>query len=73
MSLTTEAMYENGVLKPAHALPRKEHDKVRITVHTESSPLLDAYGLLGFTGTSELADRFATDPELDYPPPPEKS
>ena len=72
MPLTIEATYENGVLKPAQALPLKEHDKVRITVHTESSPLLDAYGLLGFTGTAEVADYFATDPELDYPPPSEE-
>ncbi len=32
------------------------------TYHTESTPLLAAYGLLRFTGTAEVADDFATDP-----------
>ena len=28
MTLTVEAVYENGVLKPAQPLPLKEHEKV---------------------------------------------
>jgi len=28
-------------------------------------------GMLGFKGTAEEADYLATDPDLDYPPPPE--
>ncbi len=32
MPLTVEAIYENGVLKPAQALPLNEHEKVRVTV-----------------------------------------
>jgi hypothetical protein len=32
MALTIEAVYEDGVLKPAQPLPLKEHEKVRITV-----------------------------------------
>ena len=32
MTLTVEAIYENGVLKPLQPLPLKEHEKVRITV-----------------------------------------
>ena len=37
MTLTVEAVYENGVLKPAQPLPLKEHEKVRITVAASSS------------------------------------
>ena len=32
MTLTIEAIYENGVLKPAQPLPLQEREKVRITV-----------------------------------------
>ena len=65
MTISIEATYENGVLKPAQPLPLKEHEKVRISVHTERSPLLEAYGIMGFKGTAEEADYFALDPEFD--------
>jgi predicted DNA-binding antitoxin AbrB/MazE fold protein len=72
MTLTIEAVYENGVLKPAQPLPLQEHERVRITVHPRIANLADAYGIMGFQGTAEEADYFAMDPELDYPPPAEK-
>ena len=37
MTLTIEATYENGVLKPAQPLPLLEHEKVRITVEAAVS------------------------------------
>jgi predicted DNA-binding antitoxin AbrB/MazE fold protein len=36
MTLTAEAIYENGVLKP---LPRQEHEKVQITVKPARPPV----------------------------------
>ena len=36
MSITVEAVYEDGVLKPSQALPLKEHQPVRVTVETSS-------------------------------------
>jgi predicted DNA-binding antitoxin AbrB/MazE fold protein len=72
MTLTTEAVYENGVLKPKEPLPLPEHAKVQITVHSQVRNLADAYGIMGFKGTAEEADYFAMDPELDYPPPSEE-
>lgn len=37
MSITIEAIYESGVLKPLAPLPHlKEHERVRITVETSS-------------------------------------
>lgn len=65
MTITIEATYENGVLKPAQSLPLKEHEKVRISVHSERSPLLEAYGIMGFKGTAEELERFSLDPEFD--------
>jgi predicted DNA-binding antitoxin AbrB/MazE fold protein len=71
MAITTEATYENGVLRPAQPLPLKEHDKVRITIELRPSRARQTAGLMGWTGGAELAERFATDPDLDFPPPPE--
>jgi predicted DNA-binding antitoxin AbrB/MazE fold protein len=39
MALTIEAVYENGVLKPAQPLPLKEHEKVRVTVEPARPPI----------------------------------
>ncbi len=71
MPLTVEAVYENGVLKPSQPLPLKEHEKVRVTVQPAISRARQTAGLMGWTGDPELADRFARDPELDFPPPSE--
>jgi predicted DNA-binding antitoxin AbrB/MazE fold protein len=65
MTLTVEATYENGTLKLKEPLPLKEHETVKITVQTETSPLLRAYGIMGFTGSAEEADYFALSPDLD--------
>lgn len=32
MSITVEAIYENGVLRPAQPLPLAEHERVQVTV-----------------------------------------
>ena len=37
MPLTVEAVYENGVLKPAQPLPLKEHERVQITIAPKSN------------------------------------
>jgi len=57
MPLIVEAVYENGVLKPARPLPLKEHEQVQITVHSRVSNLADLYGMMGFKGTIEEAQR----------------
>jgi predicted DNA-binding antitoxin AbrB/MazE fold protein len=64
MTITVEATYENGVLKPAQPLPFLEHAKVQVPVHTEASPLLQAYGIIGWTGDAEMVRRVACDPEF---------
>ena len=64
MSLTVEAIYEDGVLKPSEPLPLTEGAKVRVTVHTDSSPLVRAQGIMGWTGDAETLERIALDPEF---------
>jgi predicted DNA-binding antitoxin AbrB/MazE fold protein len=71
MVITIDATYENGVLKPAEPLPFQEHTKVRVTVAVPSNWVQETAGLLKWTGSPEELQRFAEDPELDYPPPAE--
>jgi predicted DNA-binding antitoxin AbrB/MazE fold protein len=72
MTMTVEAIYENGMLKLAQPLPLKEHEKVRVTVQQGSSLAEQTAGMMGWTGSAELAEYFAMDPELDFPTPAEE-
>ena len=65
MTLTVEAVYAGGVLKPSQPLPLQENEKVRVTVLRESSVAQQSYGLMGWTGDAATVERFALDPELD--------
>lgn len=38
MSITIDATYEDGVLKPAQPLPLSEHAQVRVTVEEQQTP-----------------------------------
>jgi predicted DNA-binding antitoxin AbrB/MazE fold protein len=67
MTLTVEAIYENGVLKPTQPLPLKEHEKVHIIVKPATSRVRQTAGLIGWTGSQEDADFVALSPELDPP------
>ncbi len=71
MTLTVEAVYENGVLKPTQPLPLQEHERIRITIEPRPNWVQETAGILKWTGSPEELQRFAEDPELDYPPPPE--
>jgi predicted DNA-binding antitoxin AbrB/MazE fold protein len=64
MTITVEAIYENGVLKPAHPLPFQEHQKVQVTVTAPVPDIVQAYGIMGWTGDAETVERFALDPEF---------
>lgn len=72
MIITVEATYENGVLRPAEPLPLKEHEKVRVSVLPQISRARRTAGLMGWTGSAEVADYFGLDPELSFSPLPEK-
>ena len=65
MAITIEAVYENGVLKPAQPLPFQEHEKVQVTVRSAVSRVRQTAGLIGWTGTQEDADFVALSAELD--------
>jgi predicted DNA-binding antitoxin AbrB/MazE fold protein len=65
MAFTIEAVYENGVLKPAQPLPLQEQEKVEVTIKRAISRVRQTAGLIGWTGSQEEADFIATSPELD--------
>ena len=76
MTITVEATYENGVLKPVWPLPLMEHEKVQVIVQAVREHARDAsddaerivrraYGLLGWMGDVETLRRLAQDPEFD--------
>lgn len=65
MAITVEAVYENGVLKPATPLPLQENEKVQVTVTRAVSRVRQSAGLIGWTGSQEDADFVALSPELD--------
>jgi predicted DNA-binding antitoxin AbrB/MazE fold protein len=71
MTLTVEAIYENGVLKPAEPLPLQEHEKVRVTIETVPEAVRrvrQSAGLIPCTDQA-MIEWAAKDAELDYPSP----
>jgi predicted DNA-binding antitoxin AbrB/MazE fold protein len=64
MSLTVEAQYENGVLKPAQPLPLKEHERVRITITAETTWAEQTAGMLHWTGDPEVLRRIVEDDDF---------
>ena len=72
MPLIVEAVYENGVLKLSEPLPLKERERVQVIVASKANWVQETYGICGWKGSVEEAERFATDPELDFPPPAEE-
>ena len=61
MPLTVEAIYEDGVLKPAQPLPLKEHEKVRITVEAAGPSLVERIVARARALPPEVLDRLPSD------------
>jgi predicted DNA-binding antitoxin AbrB/MazE fold protein len=63
MTITVEAVYENGVLKPTQPLPFPERQHLHVTVTPAPGSgeggdmLVRSYGLLKWTGTHEELER----------------
>jgi len=61
MPITIEAVYENGMLKPAQPLPLKEHEKVRLTVEPVQPSLAERIVALARELPPEVLDSWPTD------------
>ncbi len=70
MTITVEAIYENGVLRPAQPLPLREKQRIQVTIQETAPGARPGYGLVHWTGALEeldfLIDDVANDP-LDGP------
>jgi predicted DNA-binding antitoxin AbrB/MazE fold protein len=71
MPITVEAVYENGVLKPAQPLGLQEHERVQLTVQTSADlqaahvPGSRGYGLVQWTGSVADLDFLIEDADND--------
>ena len=65
MSITVEAVYENGVLKLTQPVPLKDNEKVRITIEAVSSWADRTAGMIQWSGDVETLERIAIDSEFD--------
>src|SRR6266849_1992385 len=61
MPITIEAVYENGILKPAQPLPLKEHEKVRVTVEPVQPSLAERIVALARELPPEVLDSWPKD------------
>jgi predicted DNA-binding antitoxin AbrB/MazE fold protein len=64
MSITVEAIYENGMLKPVQPLPLEEHEKVRLTIEPMVTWAERTAGMLKWTGDPDTLRRIAEDDEF---------
>ena len=64
MTITVEATYENGVLRPSTPLALAENEKVTVTIESVENRTQATYGLIGWKGDSETIQRIALDPEF---------
>jgi predicted DNA-binding antitoxin AbrB/MazE fold protein len=64
MTLKSEAVYENGVLRPTMPLPLREHQKVEVFIQAEPSWAEQTAGILRWTGDPADLRRFAEDDEF---------
>jgi predicted DNA-binding antitoxin AbrB/MazE fold protein len=58
------AVYENGVLRLSEPLPWQDGARVHVTVSSVDSPIIEAYGMMGWTGDAETIERIALHPEF---------
>ncbi len=65
MTVTIEAIYENGVLRPVQPLPLKEQERVQVTVHTASNWVAETAGMIPWTGDHQTLRRLAEGVEFD--------
>jgi predicted DNA-binding antitoxin AbrB/MazE fold protein len=61
MSITVEAIYEGGVLKPASPLPLAENEKVQVTVEQAYKPIWQRALELVADATPEELDKLPVD------------
>jgi predicted DNA-binding antitoxin AbrB/MazE fold protein len=67
MAITVEAIYEDGVLKPAQPLPLQEHERVSVTVEAKQPSLAERIAARARALPPEVLDALS---DLAGPQPP---
>ena len=65
MTITVEAIYQEGVLKPVQPLPLQENESVRVTVHSRRSIAEQTAGMMNWKGDAEAFERLLAENEED--------
>jgi predicted DNA-binding antitoxin AbrB/MazE fold protein len=65
MTLTVEATYENGVLKPHQPLPLKEREQVQVTIRQAANVADQTYGIIGWSGDADTFDQLFQESKAD--------
>jgi predicted DNA-binding antitoxin AbrB/MazE fold protein len=65
VTLTVEAIYGNGVLKPLKPLPLKDRERVEVTVRSASNWVAETAGMIKWSGDHDTLRRLAEDVEFD--------
>ena len=63
MTITVEAMFENGVLKPSQPLPLPEQEKVLLTVRRGAGAADQMFGIIGWSGDAATFERLLRESE----------
>jgi predicted DNA-binding antitoxin AbrB/MazE fold protein len=69
MTITFEAIYENGVLRPIQPLALKEQEQVRVTVEPSRSWADATSGIIGWKGSHEELVQVLVEAEEPEPLP----
>jgi predicted DNA-binding antitoxin AbrB/MazE fold protein len=64
MTITVDATFVSGVLRPDQPLPLAENSRVRIVVESAESAVDRTAGILPWKGDPALLERIAMDPEF---------
>jgi predicted DNA-binding antitoxin AbrB/MazE fold protein len=65
MTISVEAIYENGLLRLSQPLPLQEREKVQVTVRKTTNISDHTYGLIGWSGDADTFDRILKESESD--------
>jgi predicted DNA-binding antitoxin AbrB/MazE fold protein len=63
MTITVDAIYENGVLRPIQPVALKEQEQVRVTIEASTSWAERTAGMIGWKGSHEKLEQILAEAE----------
>jgi predicted DNA-binding antitoxin AbrB/MazE fold protein len=63
MPIEIDAIYDHGLLKLDHAVPLRDQQRVRVTIHDQPTTAERTYGLIGWTGDPAIVRQIALSEE----------